>query len=57
MLQLTCLAHRHANVVDVRARGNANGVTSALWLSGFMTAFESITKPYAYQRPSGAPPG
>ena len=57
MLQLSCLAHRHANVVDVRARGNANGVASALWLSGFMTAFETITKPYAYQRPSGAPPG
>ena len=42
MLQLSCLAHRHANVVDARAR--VNGVASALWLSGFMTAFETITK-------------
>ncbi len=57
MLQLSCLAHRHANVVDARARVRANGVGSALWLSGFMTAFETITKPYASQRPSGAPPG
>lgn len=55
MLHLSCLVRRHANVVDARAR--VNGVASALWLNGFMTAFETITKPYAYQRPSGAPPG
>ena len=55
MLQLSCLAHRHANVVDARAR--VNGVGSALWLQASMNSFETITKPYASQRPSGAPPG
>lgn len=57
MLQLSCLAHRHADVADARARVSANGVGSTNWLFGFMTAFETITKPYASQRPSGAPPG
>lgn len=55
MPQLSCLAHRHANVVDSRA--HMRGMASAFWLPGFVTAFETITKPYASQRPSGSPPG
>ena len=55
MMTLTCLAHRHDDVVDPCAR--VNGVGSAFWLPASMTSFETITKPYASQRPSGAPPG
>ncbi len=55
MVQNSCLVHRHTNVVDARAR--MQGAASAFWLSGFVTAFETITKPYAHQRPSGTPPG
>lgn len=55
VVQNSCRVHRHTNVVDARAR--MQGAASAFWLSGFVTAFETITKPYAHQRPSGTPPG
>ena len=56
MKQLTCLEHHLAPVVDARARAN---VRSASWLGSFGLAGFGITttKPYAHQRPSGAPPG
>lgn len=55
MMQLTCLANHHATVVAARARVGA-AVCAATWLPGSF-GFEMITKPYAHQRPSGAPPG
>lgn len=55
MTQLTCFANHHANVVAARARVHAV-VRPATWLPGSF-GFEMITKPYAHQRPSGAPPG
>ena len=56
MKQLTCLEHHLTNVVDARARVN---VRTATWLASYGLAGFGIatTKPYASQRPSGAPPG
>ena len=59
MKQLMCLEHHLANVAGARARADVrNGGT---WLGSFgfrgNTAVIATTKPYASQRPSGAPPG
>jgi hypothetical protein len=59
MKQLMCLEHHLANVADDRARVDVrNGGT---WLGSFGLggdiAVIATTKPYASQRPSGAPPG
>ncbi|MEM9204062.1 MAG: hypothetical protein AAGC53_20670 [Actinomycetota bacterium] len=59
MKQLMCLDHHLANRSDVRARVDVrNG--GGTWLGSFGTselAVIATTKPYAFQRPSGAPPG
>ncbi|MEM9467172.1 MAG: hypothetical protein AAGA90_17500 [Actinomycetota bacterium] len=60
MKHLMCLEHHLANVADARARVDVrNGGT---WLGSFGfrgndLAVIATTKPYASQRPSGAPPG
>lgn len=60
MKQLMCLEHHLANVAGARARVNvrSNGAT---WLGSFglngIAVDIATTKPYASQRPSGAPPG
>lgn len=52
MSTFTCLEHHLATMADARARVSvrSNGVA---WLGSFI----AVTKPYADQRPSGAPPG
>lgn len=52
MKQLMCHEHLVANTADARARVNVRTNGNA-WLGSFIF----VTKPYAYQRPSGAPPG
>ncbi len=51
MFQFLCHEHHTAIAVDARARMN---VRSASWLTD---SWMFTTKPYANQRPSGAPPG
>ena len=51
MLQFLCHEHHTAITADARVRMN---VRSASWLMG---SWIFATKPYANQRPSGAPPG
>lgn len=60
MKQTMCLEHHLANVADARARVDVrNG--GGTWLGSFGLSADiaviATTKPYAYQRPSGAPPG
>ena len=60
MKHLMCLEHHLANVADARARVDVRSNGGA-WLGSFGlngTAVDvATTKPYAFQRPSGAPPG
>jgi len=51
MLQFLCHEHHTAITADARARMN---VRPASWLTA---SWMFTTKPYATQRPSGAPPG
>lgn len=51
MKHLLCLEHHTAIQADARARMNVHVV------SGFTGNWFTTTKPYAHQRPSGAPPG
>ncbi len=51
MLQIMCLEHHLAPVADARTRTN---VRTGSWLT---VSSIFATKPYATQRPSGAPPG
>ena len=59
MKQLMCLEHHLANVADARARVDVRG--GGTWLGSFGFRGNAVviatTKPYASQRPSGAPPG
>ena len=59
MKQLMCLEHHLANVADARARVDVRD--GGTWLGSFgfdgNIAVIATTKPYASQRPSGAPPG
>ena len=59
MKQLMCLEHHLANVVGARARVDVRG--GGNWLGSFglngIAVDIATTKPYASQRPSGAPPG
>ena len=59
MKQLMCLEHHLAPVADARAHVTVRS-NGASWLGfGFRdnTVVIATTKPYASQRPSGAPPG
>ncbi len=59
MKQRMCLEHHLANVADARARVDVRD--GGTWLGSFgfdgTIAVIATTKPYASQRPSGAPPG
>ena len=52
MLTFTCLEHHLATMADARACVSVRS-NGGSWLGSFIT----VTKPYADQRPSGAPPG
>ena len=59
MKQIMCLEHHLAAVADGRACVHVRG--GGTWLGSFGIRSNSTviatTKPYASQRPSGAPPG
>ncbi len=48
-----CLEHLTANSPDARAHVNAGTAPTM----GISVMWDFVTKPYARQRPSGAPPG
>ncbi|NDH84636.1 MAG: hypothetical protein EBY65_07155 [Acidimicrobiia bacterium] len=52
MNQITCHEHHVATMADACARVTARSYGGA-WLGSFLF----VTKPYADQRPTGAPPG
>ena len=52
MNQITCHEHHVATMADACTRVSARSYGGA-WLGSFLF----VTKPYADQRPTGAPPG
>lgn len=52
MSTITCLEHHLVPMADARAHVTVR-TNGGAWLGSFI----AVTKPYADQRPSGAPPG